>query len=259
MSYRTFSLHQLGWRSAYAQQLTLADFETGYPARVMAAHGGRLDVLSSRGSASLPFPAEPVGNDVVVGDWIWLDDATDGVLRVLARHSRVARVHVQGGHRRPPAAANLDVLFIVWSCQAEFQPARLLRYLALANGSGVTPVVVATGVDRAGRAEQLATAARGLLPSLAVVHAPSGSSEGLSDLAPWLLPGLTVAFVGTASAGRSLVMRRVLGPAGDAPRAAMLRGMLPSPAGAWVMETPELRQWCLGTAEPVPDAVFEAA
>ena len=46
-------------------------------------------------------------------------------------------------------AANVDTLFVVTSCNQDFNVARLERYLALAREAGVTPVVVLTKADLA--------------------------------------------------------------------------------------------------------------
>ncbi len=40
-----------------------------------------------------------------------------------------------------------DVLFITSSCNADFNPARMERYLALAHQAGCYPVVVLTKAD----------------------------------------------------------------------------------------------------------------
>ena len=56
MSSPVYSLHQLGWRTSYAQHLALDDFESAYPARVMAVHRSGLAVLSSRGHAHVVVP-----------------------------------------------------------------------------------------------------------------------------------------------------------------------------------------------------------
>ncbi len=45
-------------------------------------------------------------------------------------------------------AANIDVVFLVTSLNAEFNPRRLERYLALAWASGANPVVVLSKADR---------------------------------------------------------------------------------------------------------------
>ena len=45
------------------------------------------------------------------------------------------------------AGANIDTLFIVTSCNADFNVARLERYLALANESGAEPVILLTKAD----------------------------------------------------------------------------------------------------------------
>jgi ribosome biogenesis GTPase len=44
-------------------------------------------------------------------------------------------------------AANIDTAFIVTSCNADFNVARLERYVALAFEAGVTPVILLTKAD----------------------------------------------------------------------------------------------------------------
>jgi ribosome biogenesis GTPase len=73
------------------------------------------------------------------------------------------------GSRVPQlAAANIDTLFIVTSCNADFNPARLERYLALANEAGADPVILLTKADTAEDAEALSRQAAALQRGLAV-------------------------------------------------------------------------------------------
>jgi len=114
MSFKTFSLDQLGWRSNYAQNLTLADFEAGYPARVTAVHRSGLSVLSSRGNGTVVLPPHfaDVEMAVAVGDWVMVDHDADRIIRLIERYSLIARVAAGGDHRRQSIAANLDTLFV---------------------------------------------------------------------------------------------------------------------------------------------------
>ena len=85
-----YSLHQLGWRASYAQHLGLDDFESAYPARVMAVHRNGLAVLSSRGHAQVVVPqrvADALEVSIAVGDWCW-SKMTTSVLRGSSSGSR---------------------------------------------------------------------------------------------------------------------------------------------------------------------------
>lgn len=99
MSYRMFSLHQLGWRPAYARGLTLADFEAGYPGRVVSVLGAGLVVASSQGEVEVALPG--VEADIVLGDWVLLSHETGRVIRRLARPSSMAFASEEDGEACP--------------------------------------------------------------------------------------------------------------------------------------------------------------
>ena len=104
--------------------------------------------LRYRTSSRLELPA--------VGDWVvlrWSDPLRRGpdeqamIWQMLPRTGCFVRQ--AAGERTEPQviAANLDVLFIVTSPNAEFEPRRLERYLLMAEESGATPVVVLNKSD----------------------------------------------------------------------------------------------------------------
>jgi ribosome biogenesis GTPase len=245
------SLHQLGWRSCYAHGLTLADFEVGYPARVVTVRHDRLSVLSSRGPGTTRWPLRPVGaiaGGVAAGDWLLLEQRSGCVLRLLARQSLL------GG----ALAANLDTLFVVTACGGDFSVARLQRYLALAFEARVTPVVVMTKADRCVDAPAWLATAQRLLPDARVLLVNVDERGSAARLEPWLAEGSTVALVGPAGAGKDNLMRHWLDDAADAPAgrgapagpAGMPPSMRPLRTGAWVIDTPGLRGLCDVMAMP---------
>jgi ribosome biogenesis GTPase len=270
MSLQTFSLLQLGWRAEYAQSLTLADFEAGYPARVLAVHRSGLTVLSSRGQASVVLPHHLAASEAgaAVGDWVWLADDADRVLRVLDRQSLIERMAAGGDHQRQAIAANLDVLFVVSSCNDDFNLSRLERYLTLALNAGVTPVIVLTKADIGDGVADYVTEAERLMPGVAVVAVNALDDASVSQLAPWLIPGKTVAFVGSSGVGKSTLTNRVIGDLSQRTsgireddargrHTTTAREMFPTASAAWVIDTPGMRELRLATANPELDAVFE--
>ncbi|MDM5179948.1 GTPase RsgA [Massilia sp. DJPM01] len=86
----------------------------------------------------------------------------------------------------------------------DFKLRRLERYLALAESSGVEPVVVLTkadiGIDVEGRMRQLTER----LPRRVQAFALNALGDELARvLAPWLAPGQTLILLGTSGAGKS--------------------------------------------------------
>jgi ribosome biogenesis GTPase len=218
------TLSQLGWRPGFSQGLTLQDFEAGYPARVIDVGRGGMSVLSSRGASMLPLP--PGGAPApLVGDWLLLEMDAPRVLRRIERHSVLAG-----------AAANLDTLFVVDSCGDEFDLARLERHLALAFAAGVEPVVVLTRADLCTGVPACIHRVQALAPGVACIAVDATVAATTRPLLAWLESGRTVAFVGSPGVGRSSLIGAL---AGAGPRTA---GMFQLPGGAWVVDTPALRE-----------------
>ena len=84
-----------------------------------------------------------------MGDWLLIDRESGAPERVLRRKSLFKRRAAGTGRRVQLIAANVDTLFIVTSCNQDFNVARLERYLALAREADVTPVIVLTKADLA--------------------------------------------------------------------------------------------------------------
>src|SRR5690606_38421988 len=84
---------------------------------------------------------------ITVGDWLLVESATGRVLRVLERQSLLARLAAGIEQRVQPIAANLDTLFVVTSCNEEFNASRIERYLAVALEARIEPVIVLTKTD----------------------------------------------------------------------------------------------------------------
>lgn len=270
MPFQTFSLHQLGWQPEYARQLTLADFEAGYPARVMAAHRSGLMVMSSRGhdAVVLPHHLADAGDGVAVGDWVLVEHEAGRVLRLLERRSALVRIAAGGDHRRQSIAANLDVLFVVSSCNEDFNPSRLERYLALAADAGVAPVIVLTKADTGGDVAACVATAEQLMPGVPVIAVNALDEASVSQLQPWLAPGMTVAFVGSSGVGKSTLTNRLVDSASQRTsgireddargrHTTTAREMFPTPSGAWVIDTPGMRELRLASTTLELGSVFD--
>jgi hypothetical protein len=109
-------------------------------------------------------------------------------------HRRLIRKTVlerrsEGSKTPQLAGANVDTLFIVTSCNADFNSARLERYLALANEAGTNPVILLTKADTVVDAQTYLTQASALQRGLAVLILNPRSRDSAATLAPWVRCG----------------------------------------------------------------------
>ena len=161
----TYTLSDLGWSAQFSQQLSVEDLDSLTPARVSQVHRTSLSVLTENGPLSVTTDKSSTGT-YAVGDWLLLDGAQ--ISRRLDRSSLLER-RASGEDARPQLiAANVDTLFIVTSCNPDFNPARLERYLVLAHTAGCHPVIVLTKSDMA-QADDYVRQAEGLQPMLSVL------------------------------------------------------------------------------------------
>jgi ribosome biogenesis GTPase / thiamine phosphate phosphatase len=266
----TFSLPQLGWSALFSQRLTIDDLSAAYPARVSAVHRGSIEALSERGSQRIVVPHHLLDGDdqspVTVGDWVLIESDALRLARVIERRSLVARMAAGPGQRRQLIAANVDTLFVVTSCNHDFNLSRLERYFALAHEAGVEPVAVLTKIDLCADSDEYVARARTVMRE-SVVALDATAPDTADRLRPWLSPGQTVAFVGSSGVGKSTIVNTLLGSKSQVTagireddsrgrHTTSSRQMFALATGAWVIDTPGMRELKIGAVERGLSATF---
>ncbi len=206
-------LRGLGWKSAFAQQLSDVEAETMLAARVAAHLGNRIQCWTEDDEFSLPTPLPQACDELAVGDWLLLEPDSRRVVRRLERESILARKTAGELPQAQLIAANLDTLFIVSSCNHDFNASRLERYLSLAAEAAVNAVVILTRADLCddpGRLRQQASALKsGLI--VETLDARDRVQAGILD--DWCRLGQTVALVGSSGVGKSTLAMSLGAPA----------------------------------------------
>jgi ribosome biogenesis GTPase len=208
------TLAQLGWKPFFSEQVTTDQRQNCQPVRVISVHRGRVTV-SGEGvdesiSSSLPAPGGAEDRPTV-GDWLMIDRGTRSLVRILDRTSLFKRPAPGDDRRVQLIAANVDTLFIVTSCDQDFNVARLERYLVLAREVGVRPVIVLTKPDLSPAPEQLVDAARALQSGLRVELVDGRDPASAGRLAGYCGLGETVALVGSSGVGKSTLVNTLKG------------------------------------------------
>jgi ribosome biogenesis GTPase len=149
--------------------------------------------------------------------------------------------------------ANADLALIVMGLDGDFNPRRVERYLALAQGAGAWPLIVLTKLDCATQPRQAIEDLRRRIPDAVPIEAVDATSAAAAAaLAPYLAAGQTAVLLGSSGAGKSTLTNTLLGRAAQATgavRADDSRGRHTTtartlhrlPGGACLIDTPGLR------------------
>jgi ribosome biogenesis GTPase / thiamine phosphate phosphatase len=195
-------LSALGWSEFFRSQISVGD-ELLVPMRILSVHRARLSGQGADGPQRLELQPNVRTTEFAVGDWVLVEPSTQAITRLLERKTLLQR-HAETGLQL--IAANVDTLFIVTSCNDDFSPARLERYLALANEANVNAVIVLTKIDRVDNAQHYFEEAKALQRGLQVVMLNAKSPDAAAALAPWCGVGQTVALIGSSGVGKSTLL-----------------------------------------------------
>lgn len=179
--------------------------------RVIAEYRASYDVLFNEAvyTASLRghFHEAPGYAFPKVGDYVTLAEAAPGKMvieNVLPRHNTITRLAPHDGTLQV-MVANVDYLCIVMGLDADFNIARLERYLALADQSNVAPVIILNKADHAENRAVLEEAVVAIAPHVPVHMVSALTGEGMDALQPYVASGKTLVLLGSSGAGKSTI------------------------------------------------------
>src|SRR6056297_1292120 len=183
--------------------------------RVMSVQRSRSTVFCETGERrvelSLALQKSAAIDRPVVGDWVVLDDARCRIEQVLERKSLFKRLGAGRNNEIQLIAANIDVLFIVTSCNEEFKESRLERYLTLCAEAGAMPVIILTKADLADDADTYVRRARKTRAGVPVEAINALDPASINGLSSWIDSASTVALVGSSGVGKSTILNTLSG------------------------------------------------
>ncbi len=263
-------LNEMGFGAWFADRAAELDLNGCGLARVCAVDRGSCRILGEAGevpaelSGKLSFHIDSPEELPCVGDWVaarHYDGGSAAVIHhVLPRRSFLRRRTPGVSARYQMIAANVDAALIVQSCQYDFNPARLERYLVAAADGRVEPVVLLTKTDLLAPEE--------IERKLAVIRSVTGaraqavscvSGEGFDALRQLLCRGKTCCLLGSSGAGKTTLLNRLLGReafetsglsgTGEGTHTTTRRQLVVLDQGALLIDTPGMREFGLMGAE----------
>lgn len=264
-----FTLDELGWSSFFADNF---DSTSGLvPGRVAVQHRGAYVLYAEAGE----LWAEPAGRlshegaVPAVGDWVAarVDGDRARIEAILPRRTAFSRKSPHKETVEQVLAANLDTVLLVAALTRDLNARRLERYLTLAWDSGAAPVVVLTKADLCADLD----AALGEVEAVALgvpIHVTSCvTGMGIDELDPYLAPAQTVALLGSSGVGKSTLINLLAGEElqatqelradGRGRHTTTRRELVRLPGGAFVLDTPGMRELQLWGPEDGAGEAFE--
>jgi ribosome biogenesis GTPase len=235
---------------------------------VLTADGERDARVSGRfrrsALAGSAFPA--------VGDWAALRGAPDGQMVIdalLPRRTAFSRKSAGEAVEAQVVAANVDVVLLVSGLDGDFALRRIERYVTTAWSSGAQPVIVLNKADLATDLASATAATAAVAPGVPIVTTTAVDPCRLDSLMCYLLPGRTIALLGSSGVGKSTLINALLGEdrfdtsavrsahTGRGRHTTTARELVRLPGGALLIDTPGMRELGLWADREALDRTFD--
>lgn len=148
-----------------------------------------------------------------VGDWVVIslraDEKRATIHKVLPRKSKFSRKVAGLEIREQIVAANVDKVFLVNALNRDFNIKRIERYLIMAWESGADPVIILSKADLCDDLEEKLMEVERTAVGVPIHVISTVDGRGLDELNQYLIPGRTIALLGSSGVGKSTLINHL--------------------------------------------------
>ncbi|MCI5122924.1 MAG: ribosome small subunit-dependent GTPase A [Candidatus Electrothrix sp. AR5] len=278
MEINPLELSILGWSPWFNDQSRIHCQPEQQIARVTAVDRGWYTVRNEAGEVAAQVTGKflhttkTTSEMPCVGDWVCVHyDAKDAasIHGVLPRKSFLRRKIAGKDTQLQMIAANIDVAFIVQSCQYDFNVPRMERYLVMVSEGQVEPVLVLSKtdlVDAAALAQYIAEIrAAGINARIIALSNVTGA--GLEEIREPMISGKTYCLLGSSGVGKSTLINRLTGQdilktgrvsaSGEGRHTTVRRQLIVLEQGGMIIDTPGMREVGIVAAKEGMEDTFD--
>lgn len=269
------NIENYGWNNFFEEQIINYKDSNIDVGRVTADYGQKLKVMSKIGELTLDRPIR-LDMQIAVGDWVVIKNMWNGegnykeifcIIDVLKRKTKFSRAAAGIELKEQIIAANVDIVFLVQSLNRDFNVRRLERYLISAWESFARPVIILTKADLCGDLAEKISIVLNAAPGVSVHSVSVVTGEGIDSIREYLIPGSTIALIGSSGVGKSTLINTLAGEAllktqeireGDSRgrHTTTYRQLMLMPNGGLIMDTPGMRELSLWEADTGIEIMF---
>lgn len=258
-------LTALGFDDWFLAQQEESDTTEFRAARVTAVDRDRYLVRGEYGevpaeaTGKLLYAAQSSVDLPCVGDWVSVQYHDENSLAIvhacLPRKSILQRKSAGKKTEYQVIASNIDVAFIVQSCEFDFNMRRLERYLAVVTEGGIKPVFLLSKTDllEPGQLETMLSMVEGSGVVEEALPLSNLNEHGLDAVRARLERGKTYCLVGSSGVGKTTLLNHLVGRQafetketrhkdGKGRHATSRRQLIVLDSGAMVIDTPGMRE-----------------
>lgn len=257
------TLSSLGWNDALAASFPPYSANGFIAARIALEHKHAYELLSVEGELSAECTGRLLHDAVeradlpAVGDWVAArlrpGEPRADIHAVLPRRTKFSRGAIARAGTEQIVAANVDTVLLVTALDQNYNLRRIERYLTVAWESGAQPVVVLNKSDLHADPSAARTQVEAIAAGAPVIALSAAQGDGLDALTPWLIPGRTLALLGSSGVGKSTLINRLLGQqrqrthplseaVGKGRHTTTQRELIVAPSGVLIIDTPGMRE-----------------
>jgi ribosome biogenesis GTPase len=257
------SLPEFGWDASWEKAFEPYKPQGLVPARISREEKELYLIYSEQGEISAEVTgkyrheANLRSDYPAVGDWVAVQplpgEERAMIHALLPRRTRFSRKEAWVNTEEQVIAANVDTVFLMTGLDRDYNLRRIERYLVLAWESGAQPVILLNKADLCSEVAERVAEVGGIAFDVPIHPISAMENQGLEALAPYLMPGKTIALLGSSGVGKSTLINTLLGEErqevgavresdGRGRHITSRRELILLPSGALLIDNPGMRE-----------------